>query len=83
MPLFHIKGGKNIHIEYRDFANVSADSPELLKLDNSKTRRVANNQTTRLHHRRPPGGVDIPFPIRLHTALSEAEEEGLGHIISW
>lgn len=29
------------------------------------------------------GGVNVPFPTKLHVMLSKVEEDGLSHIISW
>jgi hypothetical protein len=31
----------------------------------------------------PRGGVKIPFPVKLHLMLSEVEESGLTHFVSW
>lgn len=29
------------------------------------------------------GGVETPFPWKLHTLLQETEQRGEGHIVSW
>mmetsp|Transcript_1045 Transcript_1045/g.2202 ORF Transcript_1045/g.2202 Transcript_1045/m.2202 type:complete len:429 (-) Transcript_1045:52-1338(-) len=83
MLLAFKKRGTDTHGEYRDFANITENDPNLLKLDRSNKSTDGNNHGKRLHRCRPPGGVDIPFPRRLHMVLSKAEEEGFGHIISW
>ena len=31
----------------------------------------------------PRGGVNVPFPKKLHSMLSKIEESGLRHIVSW
>lgn len=33
--------------------------------------------------RGPRGGVQHPFPEKLHEMLENVEEEGLSHIVSW
>ena len=32
---------------------------------------------------RARGGVNVPFPTKLHLMLSKVEESGLRHIVSW
>jgi hypothetical protein len=31
----------------------------------------------------PRGGVTVAFPEKLHQMLSQIEEEGLSHVVSW
>lgn len=53
--------------------------------DHSKEESPSNTNILSLKFRRTSqrGGVAIPFPEKLFTMLSEAEERGFDHIVSW
>lgn len=53
--------------------------------DHSKEESPNNNNILSFKFRRTSqrGGVAIPFPEKLFTMLSEAEERGFDHIVSW
>lgn len=56
-----------------------------------KTQKVVHNYTDHAHllendcagESKPANASDRHFPVKLHYMLSELEQDGLDHIVSW
>eukprot|EP00586_Coscinodiscus_wailesii_P014924 CAMPEP_0172503262 /NCGR_PEP_ID=MMETSP1066-20121228/167676_1 /TAXON_ID=671091 /ORGANISM="Coscinodiscus wailesii, Strain CCMP2513" /LENGTH=493 /DNA_ID=CAMNT_0013278929 /DNA_START=57 /DNA_END=1538 /DNA_ORIENTATION=+ len=64
-----------IEHDYHDHAN----DPEKDYGDDVPTSSQKSKKKTKQH----PGGVIVPFPLKLHTLLDQLEQDGLTSIMSW
>ena len=63
------------HVVVHDYHDHSMDRPTLVQSDDE-----VDDQKKRSG---PRGGVNVPFPTKLHVMLSRVEDDGLAHIVGW
>lgn len=67
------------HVVLHDYHDHSMDSPHYMM-------EQPHEETSFEDHKKrsgPRGGVNVPFPTKLHVMLSKVEAEGLTDIVSW
>jgi hypothetical protein len=66
------------HVVIHDYHDHSTDKPTHYVMNHSE-------QEVDDHKKRngPRGGVNVPFPTKLHVMLSKVEADGLTDIVSW
>lgn len=68
-------GAELRHVVVHDYHDHAFDRPALVQQSDEE-----------LDHKKrsgPRGGVNVPFPTKLHVMLSKVEADGLTHIVSW
>lgn len=68
-------GAELRHVVVHDYHDHAFDRPALVQQSDEE-----------LDHKKrsgPRGGVNVPFPTKLHVMLSRVEADGLTHIVSW
>lgn len=64
------------HVVVHDYHDHSMDRPAMVQWDEE----VNDDNKKRSG---PRGGVNVPFPTKLHVMLSRVEAEGLTDIVGW
>jgi len=67
------------HVVIHDYHDHSMDAPHDI-IDQSHEETSVDDHKKRSG---PRGGVNVPFPTKLHVMLSKVEAEGLTDIVSW
>jgi hypothetical protein len=67
------------HVVIHDYHDHSMDTPHDI-IDQSHEETSVDDHKKRSG---PRGGVNVPFPTKLHVMLSKVEAEGLTDIVSW
>ena len=76
---FYVNHAYHDHSYERDSEETSGSISEDHDIDEDD---AASNSSSG-KRKGPRGGVAVPFPEKLHKMLSNIEEDGYGHIISW
>jgi hypothetical protein len=66
-------GAELRHVVVHDYHDHAFDRPASVQAEDMDNKKRSG----------PRGGVNVPFPTKLHVMLSRVEADGLTHIVGW